>query len=543
MTQVESYSPKGARRAAGSGSPRAASSDGYAPSPFAGPEPEGTWESEQAWEQARRGSHATTYGQGFSWVLAWTIVGALIPGTGLIAAGWRRLGGFLLFLLALGGLGLVGLVMMGDPLKQGVSLAVDPQKLLLLACVVGAGAFVWVALVLLTNTQLRRYAVLTSGQSAFSWLVVAALVAGIALPAYKVSSYAMITRSVLTSKSIFQGDSDNPNGGPNTNQADPWAGKARENVLLIGSDAGSDRIGVRPDTMILASINPQTGNTVLFSLPRNLQRAPFAPGTPGARAWPDGFYCPNAPVGQECLLNAVWTWASSGIGLEYYKHFKNPGLQATRDAVQGVTGLKVDTYVMLNLNGFQDFINAIGGLTVNVKERLPIGGDVEHPVATNGYIEKGKQKLSGYKTLWYARSRWSTNDYDRMQRQRCVIGDVVSQADPVTLAEVFPQIAKTLKKNLSTGISTSDLQAWVTLSERVKGAKVTSLPFTNQVINTVNPDYAQVHALVDKAIKASDKTTKATPSTTPSPNPSASSTAKKKAPTDLSKAQDVKAVC
>jgi LCP family protein required for cell wall assembly len=474
-------------------------------------------------------------------VLVWTILGALIPGTGLIAAGWRRLGLFLLFLLALGGLALVGLVMFGNPLKQGISLALDPQKLLLLAYGVGVGALVWAGLVLLTNGQLRRYAALTSGQSAFSWLVVAALVAGIALPAYKVSSYAMITRGVLTSKSIFRGDADNPKSGPNTKQADPWAGKPRENVLLIGSDAGSDRIGVRPDTMILASINTKTGNTVLFSLPRSLQRAPFAPGSPGARAWPNGYYCPNAPVGQECLLNAIWTWASSGTGLQYYKKYKNPGLQATRDAVQGVTGLKVDTYVMLNLNGFKDFVNAIGGLTVNVKERLPIGGDVEHPVADHGYIEPGKQKLNGFKTLWYARSRWSTNDYDRMQRQRCVIGDVVNQADPVTLAKDFPQIAKTLKRNLSTGIATSDLQAWVTLSERVQGAKVTSLPFTNQVINTVNPDYAQVHNLVAKAIAASGKVATAKPS--PSPSSSAGTPKKKKKKVDPSKAQDVKAVC
>jgi LCP family protein required for cell wall assembly len=539
LTQVESYSPRRARRAAGPTlPPESAPRRGRQPDRY---EPEPEPDSYEFQDEERRGSHATAYGQGFSWVLGWTIAGAFIPGTGLVAAGWRRLGGFLLFLLGLGALALVALVLLGDPLSQGVSLAVDPQKLLLVAVVAAGGAGIWILLVLLTNTQLRRFASLSSGQSAFSWLVVSALVVGIALPAYKVSSYAMITRGVLTSKSIFRGDADNPNGGPNAKQADPWAGKARENVLLIGSDAGSDRIGVRPDTMILASIDTKTGNTVLFSLPRNLQRAPFAPGTPGARAWPDGFYCPNAPKGQECLLNAIWTWASAGDGLADYKSSANPGLQATRDAVQGVTGLKVDTYVMLNLKGFQNFIDNIGGLTVNVTERLPIGGDVEHPVPTHGYIEKGKRKLDGFNTLWYARSRWSTNDYDRMQRQRCVIGDVVSQADPVTLAKVFPKIAQTLRKNLSTGIATSDLQAWVELSQRVKGAKVTSLPFTNQVINTVNPDYEQVHSLVAKALKASN----AKPAATPTPSPGAStSTVKKKAPKiDASKAQDVKAVC
>ncbi len=140
-------------------------------------------------------------------------------------------------------------------------------------------------------------------------------------------------------------------------------------MLLLGSDAGDSRIGVRPDTMIVASIDTRSGNTVLFSLPRNLKNAPFPFGTPGNSAWPDGFNC----YGDPCMLNAVWTWAEgAGSG---YDRFRNPGLAATQDAIEGVTGLKIDTYAMLNLKGFAEFVNAIGGLEVNVRERLPIGGD------------------------------------------------------------------------------------------------------------------------------------------------------------------------
>jgi LCP family protein required for cell wall assembly len=315
------------------------------------------------------------------------------------------------------------------------------------------------------------------------------------------------------------------------------------NVLLIGSDAGADRTGIRPDTMILASIDTKSGNTVLFSLPRSLQHAPFAAGTPGAAAWPDGYYCAD----QSCLLNAVWTWGSTAPGYAKYKH---PGLQATRDAVEGVTGLKVDTYVMLNLNGFRDFVDAIGKVTVNIKTRLPIGGngDVNSPlyhVATGGYLEIGNnQKLDGYHALWYARSRWATDDYDRMGRQRCMIGAVIKQAKPVTLAANFAQVAKALKKNLSTGIATSQIDAWVELAQRVKGATTTSLPFTNDVINTVNPDIPAVHKLVQKAITQSEKP-KAT--ATASPTPSATSSAKPTPTptktTNPSKAQDLTSVC
>jgi LCP family protein required for cell wall assembly len=529
MTQVGSYPPRRARSEAGGGRAPASVADAVRT-------PNGLSEEQ---EYQRRGSHATTYGQNFGWVLLWTIVGALVPGTGLIAAGRRRIGAVILLLLGLIGVVLIGILLFGNPLKRGLSLAVDPQALMIVAVsavVIGA---LWAAIILLTNVQLSRYATLSTGQRVFSGVVVLALIGGVALPAYKVGDYALITRGVVTSKSIFTGDGE-PGAGPNVAKADPWADKPRMNVLLIGSDAGSDRIGVRPDTMILASIDTKSGNTVLFSLPRSLQKATFAPGTPGAAAWPNGYNC-----GSECLINAIWTWAQDAPG---YASAKNPGLQATKDAVQGVTGLKVDNYVMLNLNGFKDFVNAIGKVTVNVTERLPIGGNSNYHVAVGGWIEKGKnQKLDGYHALWFARSRWSTDDYSRMQRQRCMIGAVVKKADPATLALNFSDIAKTLKKNLSTGIATSQLDAWVELSQRVKGAKVTSLPFTNKVIDTVDPDIPAVHKLVQKAIKASVKkdTVKstATPSATPSTSSSPKPTKKPTTTTDTDSAQDLSAVC
>jgi polyisoprenyl-teichoic acid--peptidoglycan teichoic acid transferase len=495
----------------------------------------------------RRGSHATPEGQGFSWVLLWTILGAVIPGTGLVAAGRRVIGGLLLALLGIVLIAVAGFALFGDPLEQGLNLAVDPRQLLVLAVIAVVLALAWVVVIVLTNAQLRRFASLTRGQGVFSWLVVGALAVGVGLPAYEVSNYALIQRGVVTSDSVFQGDVDNVGTRPNAEKADPWAGQPRVNVLLIGSDAGADRTGIRPDTMILASVDTKTGNTVLFSLPRSLQRAPFPVGTPGHEAYPDGYWCAN----QQCLLNAIWTWAEDNPG---YMKKKHPGLAATEDAVEGVTGLHVDNYVMLNLNGFRDFVDAIGGITVDVHKRLPIGGNGDpsspiYHVATGGYIKVGKnQHLDGYHALWFARSRWAYDDYDRMQRQRCVIGDVVSQSDPVKLARGFPKIAKALKKNLATGIPTADLPAWVELSQRIKGGTVRSLPFTDKVINTVHPNIPAIHELVAEALVASNAAPTPTPS--PSAEPSGSSSAsptvkptKKPSKIDVTEAQDVTKVC
>jgi LCP family protein required for cell wall assembly len=493
----------------------------------------------------RRGSHATTYGQGFSWVLIWTIVGALIPGSGLVAAGWRRLGAFMLLVLGLGLAGLAAAALTGDVLQRALNVALDTKKLLYVTAGAIILGLIWAAVILFTHSQLRRYANLTTGQRIFSGFVVAALLVGVAIPAYKVGSYAMIQRDLVNSITTGSSDDAGTTTEPNHKKADPWADIPRMNVLLIGSDAGKGRIGTRPDTMIVASIDTKSGNTVLFSLPRNLERAPFPPGTGGAKAFPNGFYC----KADACLLNAVWAWAE-GAGRQYYSKYRNPGLKATEDAIQGVTGLKINQYASLNLRGFQDFVSAIGGITVNVNERLPIGGSSEHPVAT-GWIEKGQhQQLDGYHALWFARSRWSTNDFDRMRRQRCVIGAVVKKANPTVMVKKFPAIAKAAKNNMSTGIKTDDLDAWVTLALRVKKAKVTSLPFDDKVVtDRVNPDYELIHRLVRKALEDSMKPEpKETATATPTPGSSPSSTTgtKKKTPaktTDPEVAQSINDVC
>jgi anionic cell wall polymer biosynthesis LytR-Cps2A-Psr (LCP) family protein len=187
----------------------------------------------------------------------------------------------------------------------------------------------------------------------------------------------------------------------------------------------------------------------------------------------------------------------------------------------------------------------MGGVTVNVPTRLPIGGshDANGHVLTQptGYIKAGKhQKLGGYEALWFARSRFNSDDYHRMERQRCMVGALVAQSNPVKMLKKYPQLARVAKKNISTDIPRQDLPAWVTLVERMQGGKITSLPFTSSVVNTSNPDFDKIHTLVRKAIRASaagqtpttDTTTTGTSTTKPGTTPTSSS-----------KSQNVSDVC
>jgi hypothetical protein len=118
----------------------------------------------------------------------------------------------------------------------------------------------------------------------------------------------------------------------------------------------------------------------------------------------------------------------------------------------------------------------------------------------------------------------------------------------LTVALHLDKVLTTIKENFQTDIPQPDIQAWVTLSLRIKKAHVRSLPFTQDVINTVTPDFAKIHSLVTAALAAPVATPSPKPSTSAS-NGSGGSGGSKSGGTsstpkaDPNKAADVKAVC
>jgi polyisoprenyl-teichoic acid--peptidoglycan teichoic acid transferase len=502
-------------------------------------------------DDAPRGRHATAQGQNFERIIGWTLLGSLIPGSGLIASGRRAAGTLVLTVTVLLTLAGALAVMVVDPIQFAKSLLSDPNKILIVAGLAILLVLGWVGVVVSTHAATRRFGDLTGGQRALATLLVASLIALVAVPTAFGAKNAYLADDAI--RTMFRGDTTPLNKdakAPDASKPDPWANVPRVNVLLMGGDSGLDRVGIRPDTMIVASIDTKTGNTVLISLPRNLQHVPFPPGSKGAEQFPNGFYCTDpSGVNTECLLNALWTWGDGHPA--YYPGDKHPGLTATVEAIEQLTDLNIDQYVMLNLRGFEDFVDAIGGVTVNARSRVPVGGHGS-PGDQGGYtppsewISPGVQHMNGYHALWYARARQYSSDFDRMQRQRCVMGAVINQANPTSLALGFSQIMTTLKKNFLTSIPLKDVDAWVTLALKVKKAKITSLAFTDTVINTTHPDVAKMRELVKRAINPSSSTPTATVKPSPSASPSGSTNKKKVvpvAPAETGQATDLNAVC
>ena len=300
---------------------------------------------------------------------------------------------------------------------------------------------------------------------------------------------------------------------------DPWASRPRVNLLLLGSDAGPDRQGIRPDSIMVASIDTATGDTVLVGLPRNLERVPFPVDNPFSQIFPEGYDC-----GDECLLNGVWTLAEERPDL--FPGDPSPGLTTTRDVVSEITGLTIDDTVVVDISGFEQLIDAMGGVTINAIERVPIGGKVENGqvVGITGWIEPGVQHMDGYHALWYARSRATTDDYSRMRRQRCVVGAIIDQVDPVRMLARYPRLADAIADNLRVDIPADDLAAWAELVLRMKDGRLQSLPITDQVVDVGNPDFALIRSLVREAVTSPPPAVPAPTGTTTTDTPSSSPT-------------------
>lgn len=270
----------------------------------------------------------------------------------------------------------------------------------------------------------------------------------------------------------------------------------RFNVLLLGGDSGAGRWGLRPDSLTVASIDAETGRTVLVSLPRNMQNFPFAEGSVMAEQFPDGF--------DVDYLNGVSTWAQDHT--ELFKRSDNPGVDATVSAVEGITGLEINYWAMVNLEGFKDLVDAVGGITLNVRQAIPVGlpsDDFFH------YIDPGTRKLSGFDTLWYARARYDSDDYSRMARQKCVMNAMLQQVSPSVALRNFQAIAQASSELISTNVPASEVDTFMELALKAKSQRIATLSIVPPMVNTADPDIDLVHAKVADAIAKAEGTAEA----------------------------------
>ena len=410
---------------------------------------------------------------------AWWLVGLnlLMPGSAQILAGNRKLGRFGIGATFVGWLLLVlGVVLWNVARPAVVAVGTNSLALTALQIVLSFYVVLWIVLTADTLRLVRFVYTAASARAFIAGLSVITLVLFAGAAGWGVS-VAQSARQLIGDVFSY-GDIEDPVDG-------------RYNILLLGGDAGPDRMGLRPDSISVVSIDTASGAASIIGVPRNLENAPFADGSPLWEEFPNGYNC-----GGDCLVSYLYTYGQEHPDLypDAEEHGSLPGIEAMRDATEGVTGLTLQYFVLIDMQGFSDLIDALGGIDIDVPEAVPVGENGGKVVFT---IEAGPQRMSGDTALWYSRSRYNMTDFDRMVRQRSVQEAIISQFEPANVLVRFQGVAAASAQVMKTDIPESMLSYFVDLAAKTRTLPIGTVELIpDNGIHPGNPDYDLIVSLV-----------------------------------------------
>ena len=317
-----------------------------------------------------------------------------------------------------------------------------------------------------------------------SWGQVAAqqapTMAPLALP--KIMRPATENSAQLTSaeSSIFQ-----PVG--RAQQDEPAAAIKRTTILLLGVDARPGQTIARTDTIILLTLNPETGAAGMLSIPRDLKVRPTA-------------------LNRDMKITSVFP-AGEAAG------YPGGGPALLEETISELLGYPVDYYVVVNFDGFKEIIDLIGGVEITVPYEIY---DDKYPDENYGYLPPvhflpGKQVMDGDTALKYARTRHADNDYARAGRQQQVImaikDKVTAQGQMAALLPRLPGLAVAMANSVQTDMSVDKAIGLARAIDKMdlnNIARVVIDPKMGRVIPndpelgyTLVPDLTKVHAAAD----------------------------------------------
>lgn len=417
----------------------------------------------------------------------------LVPGSAQLVAGDRKLGRAALRVTLCAWAALVlAVILLLVNRSLLISIITNPLASLAIVIVMAALAVGWAILFINTLRLIRPVLLAPPARPAVVIALVLAMVLGSGSLGY--AAYLLnVGRNAIGS--IFS-------AGPAMEPVD-----GRYNFLMMGGDAGDDRTGRRPDSLSVLSVDAETGQTAIISIPRNFQNAQFSADSPMRAIYPDGYDC-----GDACLINAINTEVTNEHA-DLYPGVADPGAQATLEAVSGTLGMDIQAYVLVDMDGFSKLIDAMGGIRIKAGGWVPISGEtIDEANGIHGmplgWIPAGDNTLDGYHALWYGRSREFVDDYARIARQQCVQQAMLKQLDPATLLAKFEDIANAGTKVVDSNISSSQLGSFLDLAIKAKGKEAKRLtigpPDFDASFSTV-PNFDIIHERVDQLLaSASD---------------------------------------
>lgn len=204
----------------------------------------------------------------------------------------------------------------------------------------------------------------------------------------------------------------------------------RTDVLLLGfRGEGDPHGGLLTDTLMVVSLETEKQEAALISIPRDL-------------------YVTLPIVNQKTKINEAYA-----IGEE--KQRGGGGLVLSKLAVQDVLGINIDYVVAVDFRAFQDTIDLLDGVEVNVAKPLH---ETQQWGGIDFYVPAGRQHMDGEKALFYVRSRFTTSDFDRSRRQQEVLLAVGEKAlslgflgNPAKVADLLDILGRHVRTDMTAG--------------------------------------------------------------------------------------------
>lgn len=217
-----------------------------------------------------------------------------------------------------------------------------------------------------------------------------------------------------------------PEGGPT---AEPWDGNSRITILLMGLDYKDWEAGEVPrtDSMILLTIDPMTSSAGMLSIPRDM--------------WV------NIPGYDYYKINQAYYFGE-------LDQLPGGGPALAVKTVESFIGVPINYYAQIDFGAFVRVIDEIGGVKIDVPEKITIDPIGDSPKVT---LEPGRYTLNGELALAYARSRKGSSDFARAERQQQVIlavRDRILQFDQMpSLVTKAPKIYQEISSGLQTNLT------------------------------------------------------------------------------------------
>jgi LCP family protein required for cell wall assembly len=293
----------------------------------------------------------------------------------------------------------------------------------------------------------------------------------------------------------LEASGQNPLVGPRFESVSPeqatalaMEGNPRYNILLLGLDqrGQAQHRSFRTDAIMIASLDLETRDAMLFSIPRDLYV--------------------EVPGHGKQRINVVHVLGET-------HNYPGGGPALLGDTIEKDFGIPTHGYVMINFQGFRDIVDLLGGVDIDVEKDI---WDYSYPDDHGGemtiHIPAGQQHMDGETLLRYCRSRHGSDDFDRMRRQQQALVALGRRFLSLQMLPRLPELIQTMGDTFYTDLDPGQILLLAQIVSQVNPQELRLVVIDRSMLDPsqkqpgdepslLYPDWDKIHSLVDDVFR------------------------------------------